>query len=190
MPCPRCGTVSAPDQKFCRQCGAPLAAVDLAPSGTAAATVPLQTPASAPPPTTSPTHPIPDGGLSLEDIAAWLQGGGYSAKIVTAQDGKRHILSNTQGVPFDVFTPGCASGPSTSLTLVIAFATKGKFDVSQLNQWNSDVPWCKAYYDSVNDPSLDMDISLSPGGTYESLNDQFATWNTVLGRFIAQYSLR
>jgi hypothetical protein len=139
---------------------------------------------------TPPMHPIPDGGLTLEEIAAWLQGGGYSAKIVTAQDGKRHILSNTLGVPFDIFTPGCTAGRCASITLVIAFATKGKFDVSQLNEWNSDVPWCKAYYDTVNDPCLDMDISLSPGGTYESLNDLFATWNTVLGRFIAKYSLR
>ena len=35
-----------------------------------------------------------------------------------------------------------------------------------------------------------MDIDLWPGGTYESLNDQFATWNSTLGRFIAKYSLR
>jgi|HubBroStandDraft_1064217.scaffolds.fasta_scaffold478953_1 hypothetical protein len=150
--------------------------------------VPQQAPAQ--PPATTPMHPIPDGGLTLEEIAAWLQGGGYSAKLVTAQDGKRHILSYTQGVPFDVFTPGCEGGRCASLTLVISFSTKGKFDVSQLNEWNSDVPWCKAYYDTVNDPCLDMDISLWPGGTYESLNDLFATWNTVLGRFIAKYSLR
>jgi hypothetical protein len=162
------------------------------PDATVASAAPAvpQPPAPAPPPTTAPTHPIPDGGLTMEEIAAWLQGGGYSAKFVTAQDGKRHILSNTLGVPFDIFTPGCASGRCASLTIVIAFSTKGKFDVSQLNQWNSDVPWVKAYYDTVNDPCLDMDISLSPGGTYESLNDQFATWNTVLARFIAQYSLQ
>jgi hypothetical protein len=191
MTCPRCGTESGSDQKFCRSCGAALGTTELAQSvagDSALDAAPQQSPATSPPP--SPMHAIPDGGLTLEEIVAWLQGGGYSAKLVTAQDGKRHILSNTQGVPFDVFTPGCTAGRCASLTFVISFATKGKFDVSQLNQWNSDVPWCKAYYDTVNDPCLDMDISLSPGGTYESLNDLFATWNTVLGRFIAQYSLR
>jgi hypothetical protein len=33
-----------------------------------------------------------------------------------------------------------------------------------------------------------MCIALSPGGTYESLNHQFATWNRTLGKFIAKYS--
>lgn len=186
MSCPRCGTESGPDQKFCKNCGARLGTAEVAQD---AAAIP-EAQAVPPPPAMTPMHPIPDGGLTLEEIVAWLQGGGYSAKVVIAEDSKRHILSYTQGVPFDVFTPGCTDGRCASITLVISFSTKGKFDVSQLNQWNCDVPWCKAYYDTVNDPCLDIDISLWPGGTYESLNDYFATWNTVLGKFITQYSLR
>ena len=196
MPCPRCGTQSLPEQRFCNNCGAALATAEPAQSaagnsaGPAAQALSPQPPAAVPPPATAPMSPIPDGGLTLEDLVAWLQVGGYSAKMVTAESGSRHILSNTQGVPFDIFTPGCMSGRCASISLVVAFSTKGKFDVSQLNEWNSDVPWCKAYYDTVNDPCLDMDISLWPGGTYESLNDQFATFNSVLGKFIAKYSLR
>ncbi len=196
MFCPRCGTESGPDQRFCKNCGAALAPAEPAQTsagnsaGPVAQAAPQQPSTPAPPPATSPMHAIPEGGLSLEEIVAWLQSGGYSAKVVNGDGGKRHILSNTQGVPFDVFTPGCMSGRCTSLSLVIAFSTKGKFDVSQLNEWNSDVPWCKAYYDTVNDPCLDMDIALWPGGTFESLNDQFLTFNSVLGKFIAKYSLR
>ena len=62
------------------------------------------------------------------------------AKVVTAENGKRHIESNAQGTPFNVFTPGCQSGRCTSIEIVAAFATNGKFDVSQLNQWNSVHP--------------------------------------------------
>ena len=69
-------------------------------------------------------------------------------------------------------------------------ATHGKFDISQINAWNYDNRWCRAYYDNVNDPWLRMNINLSPGGTYESLNDLFGTWNRTLGRFIEEYSLR
>jgi len=126
----------------------------------------------------------------MEEVVGWLQSGGYAAKVVTAESGKRHIVTNSHGTPFDIFTPGCEGGRCASLEFVVAFACKGKFDVSKLNEWNSEIPWCKAYYDEVNDPSLDMDIALSPGGTYESLNDQFLTWNRVLGTFIAKYDLR
>ena len=195
MFCPRCGAESRPDQRFCADCGAALGAAESAQSAVAVAVAP--TAQAAPQPATVPSEPppaslhaIPDGGLTLEEVVAWLQSGGYVAKVVTAENGKRHIESNAQGTPFNVFTPGCQSGRCTSIEIVAAFATNGKFDVSQLNQWNSDTPWCKAYYDSVNDPCLDMDIGLWPGGTYESLNDQFVTWNSVLGNFIAKYSLR
>jgi hypothetical protein len=138
----------------------------------------------------APTHPIPDGGLTLEEVVAWLQSGGYTAKVITREDGKRHIESWSQGTLFNIFTPGCQSGRCGSLELVFAFASKGKFDVSRLNEWNSDVPWGKAYSDTVNDPCLDMDISLSPGATFESLNDQFGTWNNILSAFITKYGLR
>jgi hypothetical protein len=215
MFCPRCGTESRPDQRFCAKCGAALGtaeggqsaaapvAVQAAPEAPVAAFVPqpVQEPAQALP-VAAPilagsalaapvlTHPIPDGGLTLEEVIAWLQSGGYAAKVVTREDGKRHIESWSQGTLFNIFTPGCQSGRCGSLELVFAFSSKGKFDVSRLNEWNSDVPWGKAYYDTVNDPCLDMDISLSPGGTFESLNDQFGTWNNVLSTFVTKYGLR
>jgi hypothetical protein len=151
--------------------------------------VPQPTPAPPQPPATQ-LHAIPEGGLTLEEIVAWLQSGGYSAKVVTREDGKRHIESWSRGTLFNIFTPGCQSGRCASIELVFAFSSKGKFDVSKLNEWNSDVPWCKAYCDTVNDPCLDMDIALSPGGTFESLNDQFVSWGGVLAAFIDKYNLR
>jgi len=178
MFCPRCGTESLPDQRFCAKCGAVLGSAESPQS----AAVPVAAPTL--------THPIPDGGLTLEEVIAWLQSGGYAAKVVTREDGKRHIESWSQGTLFNIFTPGCQSGRSASLELVFAFSSKGRFDVSRLNEWNSDIPWGKAYSDTVNDPCLDMDIALSPGGTFESLNDQFAAWNKILSAFIGKYNLR
>jgi hypothetical protein len=198
MFCPRCGTEAGPDQRFCAKCGAALGAAETVQSAaapfaaqatlTVAAAVVVTQPAQLPAPALM--HPIPDGGLTLEEVIAWLQSGGYAAKVVTREDGKRHIESWSSGTLFNIFTPGCQSGRCASLELVFAFSSKGKFDVSRLNEWNSDVPWGKAYFDTVNDPCLDMDIALSPGGTFESLNDQFGTWNNVLSTFIQKYDLR
>jgi hypothetical protein len=201
MFCPRCGAEHLPGQGFCAKCGAAFGIAESAQSAAASVAAPAvpaaQAAAFAPQqaqalPLAAPTlmHPIPDGGLTLEEVVAWLQSGGYSAKVVTADGGKRHIESWSQGTLFNIFTPGCQSGRCASLELVFAFSSKGKFDVSQLNEWNSDVPWAKAYSDTVNDPCLDMDIALSPGGTFESLNDQFGTWNNVLSTFVTKYGLR
>jgi hypothetical protein len=135
-------------------------------------------------------HPIPDGGLTMEEVVGWLQSAGYSAKVVADENSKRHIVSATQGSPLNIYLRDCAGDRCASLDLDVGFATHGKFDVAHLNEWNSNNRWCRAYCDNVNDPWLEMNIDLSPGGTYESLNDQFATWNATLARFINQYGLR
>ncbi len=76
------------------------------------------------------------------------------------------------------------------LNLPRGFSTGGKFDTSQINAWNYDNRWCRAYYDDVKDPWLRMNVDLSPGGTYEALSERLAIWNRTLGRFIATYSLK
>lgn len=135
-------------------------------------------------------HPIPEGGFTIADIVAWLQSAGYVAKVVTGPSGEPHVESTTQGVTFNIFTGDCKGERCASLELAAGLAMNGKFDIAHINEWNSKNRWCRAYYDSVNDPWLEMDIDLWPGGTYESLNDQFAAWNATLGRFIGKYSLR
>ena len=134
-------------------------------------------------------HEIPEGGLTIEEVAAWLEGEGYAVKFITGDSGKRHIETNTQGFPLNIVPGDCNGERCASLEFGSGFATHGKFDVSQLNSWNYDNRWCRAFYDSENDPWLKMNIDLWPGGTYESLKDRFATWNRTLGRFIAKYSL-
>jgi Putative bacterial sensory transduction regulator/zinc-ribbon domain len=185
--CPRCGAEFLPDQKFCTNCGATLGVAENA--QTVAAVAPGPTAPAAPLPAAS-LHAIPDGGLTLEDLVGWLQSAGYSAKVVTAPNGKRHIVSNTQGTPFNVFVGDCQGERCASMNFAAGFSTGGKFDVSQINDWNNNNRWCRAYYDDVKDPWLEMDIDLYPGGTWESVNDQFGTWNATLGRFIAKYSLK
>jgi len=192
--CPRCGAESQPNQKFCTKCGATLATATTAPAVAVAAAAPTPQPVQATPSVPLPPpalmHPIPDGGLTIDDLVAWLQSAGYSAKVVTAENGNRHIVSNTLGTPFNLFVGDCRGERCASIELAAGFSTGGKFDTSQLNDWNSNNRWCRAYYDNVNDPWLGMDIDLSPGGTYESLNDQFASWNGRLAKFIDKYSLR
>lgn len=186
MHCPQCGTESLPGQRFCKNCGAALGIAGGVPSAAVTSAEPVVQ--AAPPPASA--HAIPDGGLMIEDVVAWLQSAGYSAKVVTSENGRRHVVSSTQGCPFNVFMGDCKGERCASIELSAGFATNGKFDTAQINDWNSNNRWCRAYYDSVNDPWLEMDIDLWPGGTYESLNDQFLTWNSTLGRFISKYSLR
>ena len=191
MSCPRCGTESLPDQSFCKNCGAALATAEPAQSAAAAPAAPALPP---PPPVPQPPpvslHAIPDGGLTIEELTRWLESEGYSVNLVTGESGRPHIVTKSQGSPLNIFQGDCKGERCASLELATGFSTSGKFDISQINAWNYDNRWCRAYYDDVNDPWLRMNIDLSPGGTYEALSERLGIWNRTLGRFIAQYSLK
>jgi hypothetical protein len=186
MRCPRCGTESLPNDKFCKSCGSPLINAESAqsPAAAVAATSPPQ---AVPPP--APLHPIPPGGLMIGDVVTWLQSAGYLAKVVTGSSGNPHIESAAQGTEINIFMDDRRDDRCASIRFAAGFSTNGKFDISQMNEWNKAARWVRGYYDSVNDPWIEMDIDLYPGGTYESLNDQFVTWNNMLGKFIRKYSL-
>jgi len=181
MPCPRCGAESLPNERFCKNCGAPLAPAESAQSAPAAPAQPAvpQAPAT--------LHPIPDGGLTLEEVVAWLQSAGYTAQVVMGKSsGKPHIETSSHGTPVTVAVD-LKGGRTANLSFMAGFATDGKFDVSQINAWNYNNRWCTAYYDEVNDPWLGMAMDLWPGGTYEALNERFADWNRTVGGFIDTY---
>ena len=72
MLCPRCGTESRPDQKFCKNCGAALETAESAQSAATNAPAPAE-PAAQATPQPAPLRPIPDGGLTVEEVVAWLE---------------------------------------------------------------------------------------------------------------------
>lgn len=133
---------------------------------------------------------IPADGLAIGDVVAWLQGVGYSAQLEASSDGTQHVVSSTGGVKFEVYLFDCKEGHCGSLQFSSGFATHGKFDTTRMNEWNSTKRWGRGYFDKVNDPWVEMDCDLTPGGTYELLGDELATWNTALADFVAMYSLK
>lgn len=141
--------------------------------------------------TAAPARDIPAGGLTIEDVVRWLQAKGYTVNVVTESDGKQHVSSMLGNVKFGVYMFDCVSegGLCASLQFSAGFATHGKFDTSQMNAWNRDKRWCRGYFDTENDPWVEYDVDLSPGGTYEMLDDEFATYQKMLDLFVKQYNL-
>ncbi|MGD0192140.1 MAG: YbjN domain-containing protein [Rhizomicrobium sp.] len=132
---------------------------------------------------------IADGGLTIGDVVTWLQAKGYKADIVTGDDGKQHVSSTSNGAKFGVYMFDCKAERCGSFQFSAGFATHGKFDTSEMNKWNRDKRWCRGYFDSVNDPWVEEDVDLTPGGTYELLDDQFTIFRNCLDGFETMYSL-
>ena len=133
---------------------------------------------------------IPGAGVSIDDIVAWLHGAGYSAQIVPDSNGESHVKTSSGGTNFGVYLFDCKEGRCGSIQFAAGFATHGHFDVSRMNEWNHDNRWARGYFDSTNDPWVEMDVDLTPGGTYELLDDELSTWNNTLARFVKLYGLQ
>jgi hypothetical protein len=134
-------------------------------------------------------RPIPNAGLSIQDAAAWLKSIGYTTEMVPDKDGTSHIRSNYNGVKVGVYMFDCKNSICGSLQFSAGWSTNGKFDTSQINGWNRDKRWCRGYYDAENDPWVEKDVDLTPGGSYELLADEFQVFRKCVDNFKAMYSL-
>jgi hypothetical protein len=126
---------------------------------------------------------LPDGGMTLEEVAAWMKGEGLPAEIKTGKDGAQTVASSLGGANFQVYPYDCKGGRCGSIQFAAGFDTKGAYGPAPINDWNRDNRWTRAYSDKVNDPWLEMDFDLTPGGTYELLDDELAIWRSAIERF-------
>jgi len=131
----------------------------------------------------APAKDLPDKGLSIEQVASWLQNEGYKAEMQKSSDGTPNIASSSDGQTFHIYMYDCKDDVCASLQFSEGFDTKGTFTADKINDWNKNNRWARAYIDKENDPWVEYDVDLAPGGTYEGLKDQFGIWQDALSHF-------
>jgi hypothetical protein len=128
---------------------------------------------------------LPAGGLTVGEIASWLQNDGYKAQVQTAKDGSQNVYSASDGVGFHIYPYDCKNKRCGSFEFSAGFDTKGALSPQKINEWNKKTRWVRSYVDDVNDPWLEYDVDLTPGGTYDLLDDEFALWRDRISKFQA-----
>jgi len=141
-------------------------------------------------PTIALAEDIPAGGLTMAEVVTWLQSQNYTTQIVPDTDGTKHVRIFYKGLKLGIYTYDCSGDRCGSLQLSAGWAMHGRFDVSRMNEWNRNKRWCRGYFDRVNDPWVEEDVDLTPGGTYELLNDSFATFRHCVDDFTSMYGLK
>ena len=129
--------------------------------------------------------PIPNGGLTLSETVAWLHAGGYKAEVLTRKDSDKpkYIGSASGGVNFYIDLYDCKADRCASLQFFSAFDKDQPMTAEKINGWNLENRYSRAYIDDEGDPYLEYDANLSPGGTYEALDDDLQVWTNSLGKF-------
>jgi hypothetical protein len=127
---------------------------------------------------------IPDDGVSIDDVAAWLKERGQDeAKISDDGNGHKIVSSSLSGVKFGVYMFDCKGDKCGSVQFAAGWPVSGKIAASRVNEWNRTKRWARAYLDTSGGLWLEFDVDLTPGGTYELLDDNFATWKKTVDGF-------
>lgn len=132
--------------------------------------------------TASPTlaQPIPAKGLTVEEVATFLKSKGYRAEIVTDSDGHSDIKTGMEGLSVSVNVEDCKGKHCESLQFVTGFDLKDGLTYERADEWNDVKRWASLSLDKDMDPYLSMDVSLTPGSSYEALTESVVIWEMML----------
>nr|QQZ51966.1 YbjN domain-containing protein [Phenylobacterium glaciei] len=88
---------------------------------------------------------MPAGGLTRAEIAQWLQGHGYKAKIHDDSSGTSIVTSASDGLNWDIYVYECnGAGRCPDLQYAAGWSGVTVAD-DTLNTWNRDNRYIRAY---------------------------------------------
>lgn len=116
-------------------------------------------------------RPIPDAGLTVEEISAFMKSAGYDPKIEKTDQGEPYVSLKKDGVNFDIDLYDCKDRRCRAIQFVASFDLKEPLSAAKANAWNLTKRYVRVYLDKSGDPIFAYDANLSPGGSYEALQD-------------------
>jgi hypothetical protein len=116
-------------------------------------------------------RPIPEAGLTVEEVLAFMKGAGFDAKIAKTDEGAPYVTTQKDGINFDVDLYDCADNRCRALQFVASFDLKEPLPAAKANEWNLKKRYVRVYLDQSGDPIFAYDANVSPGGAYEALQD-------------------
>jgi hypothetical protein len=107
-----------------------------------------------------------------------------TAELTTDHEDDPKINARLGGTSYSIYFYGCKSGVNCkAIQFYAGWDSGGEYTTKQLNEWNRNKRFGKAYIDSEGDPVLEMDVNLDSGVTVANLEDTFDWWKVVLKNF-------
>jgi hypothetical protein len=139
--------------------------------------------------------PLPQGGMTARELATWLNAAGFPAEVKpdTTTPGDQIASTKLDGVAVDIYLYDCSgvgdARRCTSMQYAAGWAPASTYSLDRTNEWNRTHRYIKAYLTKGNSLYGEYDLDLSPGGTFEMLNDTLANWRRNAGDFKTFFGL-
>lgn len=127
--------------------------------------------------------PIPEGGVTVQEVAQVLQAKGYKAEVGRDRVGDPMITSAVDGSNFRVLFYDCEAGRCAAIQFATAFDMEKGLTLSHINSWNRERRFGRAYLDDEMDPFVEYDVDFEVGATTEAIGNAVAVWEAVVPAF-------
>lgn len=124
--------------------------------------------------------------LDATDVDAIVEiARGYgSVTLETDTVGDPQLVGRMNGVRYTVNFYGCENGANcTTIQFRAAWVNSGNVTMQDMNRWNQDKRFGKAYIDPEGDPVIEWDVNLFGGVSRANLDDSFDWWRLVMADF-------
>jgi hypothetical protein len=129
-------------------------------------------------------RPLPDGGMTADEVADWLHAAGYPATVKPdpTTPGDRIISSSIDGIDYDIYMYGCEHDRCNSLQYAAGWSGV-TLPSDKILEWDRTKRYLRAYIGSGNAWWGEYDIDVYPGGTYEALGKSLQRWRDIITDF-------
>ena len=131
---------------------------------------------------------LPAGGLTRAEVAAWLQQHGMKANVHNDSSGESIVSSAVSGVNFDIYFFACSGDRCASIQYAAGWTPLAAGTPTAVNIWNQKNRDARAYLDDHNTLWGEYDVDISPGGTWEQMDQSLARWGSVVASFKATFN--
>ena len=106
-----------------------------------------------------------------------------SAELSASSKGTPIIQGRIDGTKYAIWFSGCTDGKSCSTLQFLGIWKTKDFSMEELNKWNAQKVYTRAYLDQDRDLALEMDVFMRYGMTQKNLEEIFDLWKTSLKHF-------
>lgn len=128
--------------------------------------------------------PLPDGGVTVNEVAAILQEKGYWIEMGTDGTGNPKITSKAEGYTFAIYFYSLSEeGRAKSIQFCLGIAMKDGISLERVNEWNKGYRFGRVYQDEENDPILELDLDVEHGCNTEAIDNILERWFALITTF-------
>ena len=121
-------------------------------------------------------------GANTDEILNAARGYG-SATLTTQSNGDPQITGKINGITYQVYFRNCTNNADCEdLNFYLGFLDI-KPTQEEINDWNLNKRFSRAYLDQDQDACVEMDLDLVKGVSAAYLDAQFGLWNMVVEQF-------